>query len=99
MNELIIVFIVALVGGGVLGYFMTRLFVKEIGAPPDERGLEIAKLAAMRTLELVLAVDVAALYYSWLVMKDEACRNLAILILATIFFGSLAFRAYYARRM
>jgi len=99
MNGLLIVFLAALIGGGALGYFMTRLLVREIGIPADERGLEIDKLAAVRTLELVLAVDVAALYYSWLVMKNEACRNLAILILATIFFGGLAFRAYYARRM
>ncbi|WP_258083823.1 DUF2178 domain-containing protein [Thermococcus thermotolerans] len=99
MNELVLVILVALLGGGLLGYFMTRTMVEGIGVPPDERAFEIAKLSAAKTLELVLAVDIVALYYSWLVMKNETCTNLAVLIFATIFFGNLVFKAYYARRM
>ncbi|NJE09466.1 DUF2178 domain-containing protein [Thermococcus sp. MAR1] len=98
MNELILVSLVALIGGGLLGHFMTRTMMS-IGVPPDERAFEIAKLSAARTLELVLLVTVAALYYSWLVLRDERCTNLAVLIFATIFLGNLIFRAYYARRM
>ncbi|CAD5244851.1 DUF2178 domain-containing protein [Thermococcus camini] len=99
MNELALISLVALIGGGLLGHFMTRTIVRDIGLPPDERAFEITKLSAARTLELVLLVTVAALYYSWLVLKDERCTNLAVLIFATIFFGNLIFRAYYARRM
>lgn len=99
MNELVLVSLVALIGGGFLGYFMTRIVVENTGVPLDERGLEISKLAAMRTLELVLLVAVLSLYYSWLVLRDERCTNLASLIFATIFFGNLAFRAYYSRKM
>ncbi|WP_297093102.1 DUF2178 domain-containing protein [Thermococcus sp.] len=99
MNELALVSLVALIGGGFLGYFMTRIVVENTGVPLDERGLEISKLAAMRTLELVLLVAVLSLYYSWLVLRDERCTNLASLIFATIFFGNLAFRAYYSRKM
>ncbi len=99
MNELALVSLVALIGGGFLGYFMTRIVVENTGVPLDERGLEISKLAAMRTLELVLLVAVLSLYYSWLVLRDERSTNLASLIFATIFFGNLAFRAYYSRKM
>ncbi|NJE05241.1 DUF2178 domain-containing protein [Thermococcus sp. M36] len=99
MNELALVSLIALIGGGLLGYFMTRTIVNNIGLPSDERAKEIAKISAMRTLELVLLVTVVSLYYSWLVLRDERCTNLAGLIFATIFFGNLAFRAYYSRRM
>ncbi|ACJ16840.1 hypothetical protein TON_1350 [Thermococcus onnurineus NA1] len=99
MNELALVSLVALIGGGFLGYFMMRTIVENTGVPIDERGLEISKLAAMRTLELVLLVTVLSLYYSWLVLRDERCTNLSSLIFATIFFGNLAFRAYYSRKM
>ncbi len=99
MESLVVASLLALIGGGLLGYFMTRTVVKNIGLPPDERGMEIAKLSAMRTLELVLFVTVASLYYSWFVMRNEACANLASLIFATIFFGNLAFRAHYSRKM
>ncbi|NJE29716.1 DUF2178 domain-containing protein [Thermococcus sp. 18S1] len=99
MEGLVIVSLFALLGGGLLGYFMTRTIAENTGLLPDERGMEIAKLSAMRTLELVLFVTVAALYYSWFVMKNEACTNLAGLIFATIFFGNLAFRAHYSRKM
>ncbi|ASJ13073.1 DUF2178 domain-containing protein [Thermococcus thioreducens] len=99
MNELALISLVAVVGGGVLGYFMIRTIMKDIGVPTDERAFEIAKLSAVKTLKLVLFVTVAALYYSWLILRDERCTNLATLIFATIFFGNLAFRAYYAKRM
>ncbi|NJE78311.1 DUF2178 domain-containing protein, partial [Thermococcus sp. GR4] len=33
------------------------------------------------------------------VLRDERCTNLSSLIFATIFFGNLAFRAYYSRKM
>ena len=93
MNELLLVSLFALLGGLLLGRFITRTMIKDIGVPPDERAEEIAKLSAMKTLELVLLVDVVALYYAWLVMKSETCANLATLIFATIFFGNWAFRA------
>jgi len=98
MNELLIFFLLVLLGGLALGYFMTRTMLEDIGVPPDERAREIAKLSAMRTLELVLLVDVVALLVA-LVVKSETCINLATLIFATIFFGNWAFRAYYARRL
>ncbi|WP_010478562.1 DUF2178 domain-containing protein [Thermococcus zilligii] len=85
--------------GGILGYLLTREIVKNIGVPPDERGNEIAKLAAARTLELVLLTDVVLLYYSLIVAKDDLCTGVLSALFAMIFFGNLAFRAYYSRKM
>ena len=99
MNELALVSLAALIGGGLLGYFMTRVIVENTGVPLDERGLEISKLAAMRTLELVLFVAVVLLLYFWVIERNETCANAASLVFATIFFGNLAFRAYYSRKM
>ncbi|NJE54007.1 DUF2178 domain-containing protein [Thermococcus sp. 21S9] len=99
MNELTVVAIIGIIGGMLMGYFMTRTMLKDIGIPPDERAKEIAKLSAVRTLELVFLVDVIALYYAWLVMKSQTCINLATMIFATILLGNWAFKAYYARRL
>jgi uncharacterized protein YneF (UPF0154 family) len=99
MNELIIIAVVSLVGGAVLGAWMTRLMLREIGVPPDERAREIGKMAALRTWELVLIVDVVMLYYNWLIAKDQVAVNTAIVILITTVFGGWFFRWYYARRM
>ncbi|WP_297420181.1 DUF2178 domain-containing protein [Thermococcus sp.] len=47
--------------GGILGYLLTREVVRNVGVPVDERGNEIARLAAARTLEVVLLMVVVAL--------------------------------------
>ncbi|WP_297499377.1 DUF2178 domain-containing protein [Thermococcus sp.] len=99
MNELALMSLMALIGGGLLGYFMRKTIVENTGVPLDERGLEISKLAAMRTLELVLFVTVVLLLYFWTIERNEACANTVGLVFFTIFFGNLAFRAYYSRRM
>ncbi len=85
--------------GGVLGYLLTRGVVKNVGVPMDERGNEIAKIAAARTLEVVLLVVVVALYYSLFVAGDELCTAILSGLLALIFFGNLALRVYYGRKM
>ncbi|ASJ00887.1 DUF2178 domain-containing protein [Thermococcus gorgonarius] len=94
-------FVVLLAGfiGGILGYLLTRGVVKNIGVPMDERGNEIAKLAAARTLELVLLADVVLLYYSLIVAKDALCAGILSTLLTLIFFGNLALRLYYSRKM
>lgn len=99
MSELAIIAAVSLVGGVILGYFMTRVALREIGLPPDERAMEIDKLAALRTLELTLLVDVVLLFYNLLIPGNQAAVNTALMILTAIFFGSWFFRWYYARRM
>ncbi|NJE04437.1 DUF2178 domain-containing protein [Thermococcus sp. MV11] len=99
MNELALVSLIALIGGGLFGYFMTRTTVNNIGFPLDERAEEIAKISAMRTLELVLLVTVISLYYCAFFIRDERCANFMTLIFATIFFGNWAFRAYYSRKL
>jgi uncharacterized membrane protein len=99
MNKLVLVSLIALIGGGFLGYFMTRAVMNNIGFPLDERAEEIAKTSAMRTLELVLLVTVISLYYCAFFIRDERCANFMTLIFATIFFGNLAFRAYYSRKL
>ncbi|MDV3103566.1 DUF2178 domain-containing protein [Thermococcus waiotapuensis] len=85
--------------GGILGYLLTRGIVEDIGVPLDERGNEIAKLAAARTLELVLLTDAVLLYYSAIVAKDDLCTGVLFALFAMILFGNLAFRAYYSRKM
>lgn len=99
MSELTIISAVSLVGGVILGYFMTRVALREIGLTPDERAMEIDKLAALRTLELTLLVDVVLLFYNLLIPGNQAAVNTALMILTAIFFGSWFFRWYYARRM
>ena len=85
--------------GGILGYLLTRGVVKNVGLPFDERGNEIAKIAAARTLEVVLLTVVIALYYSLFVAGDELCTATLSGLLALIFFVNLALRVYYGRRM
>ncbi len=85
--------------GGILGYLLTRGVVKNIGVPTDERGNEIAKLAAARTLELVLLTNVVLLYYSIVVAKDTLCTGILSALLALIFFGNLTLRVYYGQKM
>ncbi|NJD98347.1 DUF2178 domain-containing protein [Thermococcus sp. LS1] len=99
MNELALISLVSIAVGGILGYFLSREIVTNIGIPPDERAEEISKRAAMKTLELVLLVTVVSLYYYAFVTKSEDCANAMSLIFATIFFGNMAFRAYYSRKM
>jgi len=95
------IFMLFLVGliGGILGYLLTREVVKNVGIPLDERGNEIAKLAAARTLEVVLLTVVLILYYSLLVAKDAFCTAILSGLLVLIFFGNLALRVYYGRKL
>ncbi|AMQ18309.1 DUF2178 domain-containing protein [Thermococcus peptonophilus] len=99
MDELTIVAIVSLVGGAILGVLMTRLMLKEIGIPPDERAMGIDKRAAISTLKLVMIGDMILLYYHWFITKNSAARDTALIIFLMMFFGIWVFRAYYARRM
>ncbi|WP_297507511.1 DUF2178 domain-containing protein [Thermococcus sp.] len=99
MSELTLALLGVLVGGGLLGYFLAKIAMENTGVPLDERGLEISKLAAMRTLELVLFVTVVLLLYFWTIEWNEACANAVGLVFFTVFFGNLAFRAYYSRKM
>ncbi len=85
--------------GGILGYLLTRGVIKNVGVPMDERGNEIAKLAAARTLEAVLLAIGISLYYSLAVAGDELCTAVLSGLLALIFFGNLALRIYYGRKM
>ncbi|WP_297491217.1 DUF2178 domain-containing protein [Thermococcus sp.] len=94
--------LVALVAGffgGILGYLLTRGVVKSVGVPMDERGNEIAKLAAARTLELVLLTDVVFLYYSIIAAKDAPCTEILSALLALMIFGNLTLRVYYGQKM
>jgi len=99
MNWAAFTMLVAGFFGGILGYLLTRGVVKNVGVPMDERGNEIAKLAAARTLEVVLLMVVLSLYYSLLVAKDALCTAILSGLLALIFFGNLTLRVYYGRRM
>lgn len=99
MNELAVVSLGFGILGGIVGYFLTREVVTNIGVPMDERGAEIAKLAALKTLEFVLLVTVVSLYYCIVVAEDGLCSAILSGILATIFFGNLAMRAYYSRKL
>ncbi len=85
--------------GGILGYLLTREVVRNVGVPVDERGNEIARLAAARTLEVVLLMVVVALYYSLLVERDSLCTAIMSGLLVLISLGNLALRAYYGKRM
>ncbi|WP_456367269.1 DUF2178 domain-containing protein [Thermococcus sp.] len=98
MEETALALLGALVGGGLLGYFLTKIAMENTGIPIDERGLEISKLTSIRTLELVLLVTALSLIYS-LIAKDERCTGIAGLLFAAVFFGNLVFRAYYSRKM
>ncbi len=99
MNGTAVIVLVAGFFGGVLGYLLTRGVVKNVGVPLDERGNEITKLAAARTLEVVLLTVVLSLYYSLLVARDAFCTEILSGLLTLIFFGNLALRFYYGRKM
>lgn len=99
MGWMALVTLVAGFFGGALGYLLTRGVVKNVGVPMDERGNEIAKLAASRTLEVVLLAVVLALYYSLSVAREELCTAIFSGLLALIFLGNLALRFYYSRKM
>ena len=99
MGEPALVYLAVGILGGVLGYLLTRGVVKNVGIPTDERGNEIAKVAAARTLEVVLLVTVVSLYYSLTMAKDSLCTGILSALLALIFFGNLSLRVYYGRRM
>ncbi|NJF24728.1 DUF2178 domain-containing protein [Thermococcus sp. Bubb.Bath] len=71
MNELAIVVAVSIVGGVLPGVLMTRVMLREIGVPPDERALEIDKRTALKTLEAVTVVDVILRYYHWFITKKQ----------------------------
>jgi len=99
MNELLIVAVVSLIGGVLLGTLMTRIMLREIGLPADERAREIDKRTALKALELVMIVDIILLFYHWFVTKNSDARDTALIIFMAIFFSIWIFRAYYARRM
>ncbi len=99
MNWTALVALVAGFFGGILGYLLTRGVVKNVGVPMDERGNEIAKLAAARTLELILLTNVVFLYYSIITAKDALCTEILSALLALIIFGNLTLKVYYGRRM
>ncbi|ASJ05870.1 hypothetical protein [Thermococcus pacificus] len=54
MNEILIISALFLVCGLLLGIFIAKTILKDIGIPPDERALELDKLTALRTLELIM---------------------------------------------
>jgi multisubunit Na+/H+ antiporter MnhF subunit len=99
MSELTIVVAVSLIGGALLGALMTRILVREVGLPPDERAMEIDKRTAINTLNLVMIVDIILLYYHWFITKNSTARDTALIIFLMMFFGIWIFRTYYARRM
>jgi hypothetical protein len=99
VNELAVVSLGFGILGGVIGYFLTREVVKNIGVPMDERRGEIAKLAALKTLEFVLLVTVLSFYYCIVVAEDGLCSAILSGILAAIFFGNLTMRAYYSKKL
>ncbi|WP_175059664.1 DUF2178 domain-containing protein [Thermococcus sp. 2319x1] len=99
MNELAIVAVVSFFGGALLGTLITRIMLREIGLPADERAMEIDKRTALSTLKLVMGVDIVLLYYHWFITKNSAARDTALIIFMMVFFGIWIFRAYYARRI
>jgi len=99
MNWLPVIALTAGFLGGALGYLLTRGVVKSVGIPLDERGNEIAKLAAARTLEAVLLMIVVFLYYSLTVVGNELCSEILSALLALIILGNLTLKFYYGRKM
>lgn len=92
MNELAIVAVVSLIGGGILGALITRVMLKEVGFPPDERAMEIDKRTALKTLELVMIVDIVLLFYHWFITKNNVARDTALIIFMVVFFSALILR-------
>ncbi|WP_457751752.1 DUF2178 domain-containing protein [Thermococcus sp.] len=99
MDSEVYISLLAFVAGVIFYLLTTREIMKNLGFDADERAFEVAKLSAMRTLELVLLIVVVEIFYSSFISKNEGLFRFSSLLLLVILFGNLAFRAYYSRVM